>query len=475
MILPFLGSSYASQSPNVAAQRTVNFYSEAVEVSESKSQLVLYPTPGFALECALPAWPVRGLYTLNGRTFAVGGTYLCELTLAGTSISVTLRGTMTSDDQPVTMSSNGDAGHQLFIASGNYAYVFDLNTNVLALVSPGGNTRMGAFVDGYFLSLDTNTSTLYVSALEDGTTWTTGSGQRNTAADRWQSMVISHREVWLFGSQKTDVWYNAGNTFPFEPLPGAFIQQGIAAPWSAAVLGNRVIWLGSNDQGEGVVWAAQGYQPVAISDKALAYAIQSYDVIEDAVAWVYQDQGHGFYVLNFPTAGHTWVYDDATGRWHERGWWNATKGDYDAYRASCHTFAFGKHLVGDFESANLYDMDIAHYTDAAGGVLRRMRQGPHLCNEQLWHFYKQVQLDLQAGIGDTTTTNPTVSLQWSDDGGHVWSNLHDVSAGVQGNYTARAIWRRLGRSRDRIFRVIVSDPVPWRLINFYAQMERGTN
>lgn len=475
MILPFLGASYRSQSLNVAAARTVNFYPEVVEGNESKARVVLYPTPGFEKVSQTPGWPVRGLYTVNGRTFVVGGDAFCELTESGGVISCASIGTVTDDGLPVTMCSNGDAGHQVFITSGDDAYIFDTTANTLSTVTPGGDARMGAFVDGYFVALDTTTATIYVSDLENGTAWTTGSGQRNTAADRWKSMVVAFGEIWLFGSQKSDVWYNAGDTFPFAPRPGAFMQQGIAAPWSAAVLGNRVIWLGQNDQGEGVVWAAQGYTPVQISDKALAWALQQYSTLEDAVAWTYQDQGHSFYVLNFPTAGATWVYDDATNAWHERGWWNPSKGDYDAYRASCHTFAFGKHLVGDSVNSSIYDLDIAHYTDAADGILRRMRQGPHLCDEQSWHVYRSVQLDLETGIGNTVTANPTVLLQWSDDGGHTWSHEHEAEAGAQGYYRARAIWRRLGRSRDRIFRVIVSDPVPWRLINFYGSIEKGTS
>lgn len=472
-VVPFLGASYRSQSPNAAVQRTMNWYPEAVEASETKSRVVLYPTPGFKEERRLLDYPLRGMFTLNGRTFVVGGGTLYELTSTLGVISATKRGSVASDTGMATLSSNGDDGHQLFVTSGGSAYILDLNTNVFGSVSPGGTATAGGFVDGYFIALDAATATIYVSDFENGTSWPGYAAKRNTASDRWQSMVISHREIWLFGSQRTDVWYNSGDLFPFAPISGAFIQQGIAARWSAAVLGNRVVWLGQNDQGDGVVFMAQGYQPVEISDKAIAYALQRYSTIADAVGWVYQDQGHSFYVLNFPTAQATWVFDASTGAWHERGWWDANRGDYDAYRINCHTYAFGKHLVGDSLTGAIYDMDIGYYTDATGSPLRRLRQGPHLCDEQVWHVYRLVQLDLETGVGDATTTAPQIMLQWSDDGGHTWSQEHWVSAGSQGVFRWRAIWRRLGRSRDRVFRVVVSDPVPWRLINFYGDVQRG--
>ena len=66
-------------------------------------------------------------------------------------------------------------------------------------------------------------------------------------------------------------------------------------------------------------------------------------------------------------------------------------------------------------------------------------------------------------------------LQYSDDGGHTWSEEMWVSAGVEGAYAWRAIWRRLGRTRDRVWRVDMSDPVPWRILGAFVTVGKGTN
>lgn len=472
MILPFFGGSSPSQSPNASAQRTVNWYPEVIE-GEPKTRVALYPTPGVTTFCTLPATPVRALFSQNSRTFAVAGAIFFELHSDGT---YTARGAVTSSSLPATISSNGEAGGQLLITSGEDAYTFTLSTNVLAEESDAGDCTMAGFLDGYFVALDTSTATIKVSNLEDGATWdSTDVGQRNTAADKWLAMLVSHREVWLFGSQRSDVWYNSGALFPLEPVPGAFIEQGIAAPWSAAAIANTVMWLGANENGQGVVWRASGYQPVRVSHSAMEHEISRYSLISDAVAWTYQDQGHGFYVLQFPTAKATWVYDTNTGLWHERGWWDTAAGEYQAYRPMFHAFAWGKHLVGDRASGVIYEMSINSATDAGGVAIRRLRQGQHLCAEKRWQFYKSVTLEMETGVGDNTTTSPQVMLQWSDDGGHTWSREQWRSAGGIGEYTTSVSWNRLGRSRDRIFRVVVSDPVPWRLINFYADVDGGTH
>ena len=59
---------------------------------------------------------------------------------------------------------------------------------------------------------------------------------------------------------------------------------------------------------------------------------------------------------------------------------------------------------------------------------------------------------------------PHVSLSHSDDGGHTFSPERSISMGKLGNYLRRAIWRRLGQSRDRVWRVTCSEPVKFSLI-----------
>lgn len=47
----------------------------------------------------------------------------------------------------------------------------------------------------------------------------------------------------------------------------------------------------------------------------------------------------------------------------------------------------------------------------------------------------------------------SVYLSWSDDGGNTWTSDKEVSLGTYGDYTKRAVWRRLGLARQRIFRL----------------------
>jgi hypothetical protein len=399
----------------------------------------------------------------RGQLFAVAGVGFYEVSSSGL---VTLRGTVATSTAPGTISTNGDQGGQVFVTSGRSGYLYDLDTRVFSTVLPS-MADSGAFLDGYFLALDAATSTLYISGLNDGSTWDPlDKAQRSTASDPWGGMLVSDRQVHLFGANTTESWYNDGNPdFPFTPVQGSLIRDGIAAPSSSvALVDNTRIWLTANSEGSGVVKRAAGYVPQRISTHAIEHALQSYAVTSDAEAWTYQEDGHAFYVLNFPTAKATWVYDATTPNWHERGWWNTALMRFDCSRARCHVYAFNKHLVADRLTGGIYHQDLRYGQDFGETQLRRLRQGPHLTANHKMLFYPEVRLIMESGVGTAAVPDPQVMLQWSDDGGHTWSPERWVSAGRKGEYGRVPTWRRCGASRDRVYRVIVSDAVPYRLL-----------
>ena len=479
----FIGPAYTSQSVNLDAERCVNLYVEPSESQGAKNIAALYPTPGIDALGTLPLYPCRGLYEVNGRSFAVYGNAFYEILTITPTLTYTVRGFMATDSQPATMCSNGDAGKQVFITSGGQGYIYDLVTNAFTNVTistlPGAHIVQGGFLDGYFLALDQKNSALFVSDLLEGLIWDpTQFTQRNTAQDNWIGFTVVHREVWLCGSQTSEVWYDAGAfPFPLQPIPGAFLEQGTAAAFSVCNVNSTAMWLGRSKDGHTVVWRASGYTPQRVSTYAIEYQLSQYTTVSDAVAWTYQDQGHYFFVLTFPTANHTWVYDTSTGFWHERGYWNGATDDYQAQPNAFHMLIGDTHVTGDRFSGVLYAQSITSSNDANGTLLRRLRTATHLSNEQQWMFYTQAQLDMESGLGTQTGTgqDPQVMLRTSNDGGHVFSTERWAAAGAIGAFKTRVMWRRIGRSRDRVFQVAYSEPTPWRLINFYLQVEPGTS
>jgi hypothetical protein len=407
----------------------------------------------------------------------------------------TLLGTISGTGQV----SIADNGTQLFIACNPRSFIYNQVTNGFAEITDPdfeGAVTVG-YLDGYFVFNEPNSQKVWVSQLLDGTQIDPLSfASAEGSPDGLVAINVNHREAWLFGTDSVEVWYNAGlPDFPLVRIQGAFNELGCAAAFSVAKLDNSVFWLGQDARGEGVVYRSEGYNGRRISTHAVEWQIQQYANMSDVVGYTYQQDGHGFYVLNFPSANQTWVYDVATQGWHERA--GLFNGEFTRNRGNCQCNFRGTIIVGDFENGNIYSLDLTTYADNGEPQkwLRSWRALPTGTNNlkrtaqhslQLdcetgvglngvdqsieWFFYTSSEDQLVTSSGDLLLfsppyvqgTNPQVMLRWSDDGGHTWSNEHWASIGKIGEHGFRALWRRLGMTqklRDRVYEVSGTDPV----------------
>jgi len=94
----------------------------------------------------------------------------------------------------------------------------------------------------------------------------------------------------------------------------------------------------------------------------------------------------------------------------------------------------------------------------------------HIAPTQLYDLWYINSLNVE-----TLGVQPKAMLRWSNDGGSTWSNEHWVSIGEIGKYKNRAIWRRLGWARDRIFEVVVTDPIKAVIISANLKGSLGDN
>jgi hypothetical protein len=495
MKTPILGSAYVARSVNAADNRMINLFPEII-LEGGKEPAFLSRAPGLKFLQTVGTGPIRGLWAhqTNGLDFYVasGNEFYKLNSVTGTPI---LLGTISGTGQV----SIADNGTQLFIACNPRSYIYNEVTNGFAEITDPdftGAVTVG-YLDGYFVYNEPDSQKIWVTELLDGTQVDPLSfASAEGSPDGLVAININHREAWLFGTDSVEVWYNAGlPDFPLTRIQGAFNELGCAAAFSVAKLDNSVFWLGQDARGEGIVYRSQGYQGQRISTHAVEWQIQQYANMSDAVGYTYQQDGHGFYVLNFPSANQTWVYDVATQGWHERA--GLLNGDFTRNRSNCQCNFGGTIIVGDFENGNIYSLDLTTYADNGSPQkwLRSWRALPTGQNNLKRTAQHSLQLDCETGVGlngidqsvewffytssenQLVTTsgdllmfsppfvqgaNPQVMLRWSDDGGHTWSNEHWVSIGKIGQFGFRAIWRRLGMTqklRDRVYEVSGTDPV----------------
>jgi hypothetical protein len=394
---PILGGSYVARSINAADNRMVNLFAEAIpEGSGGKEAGFLLRCPGLRLLATVGDGPIRGLWVTNGIAYVVSGSEFYSLT---TNYTATLIGSV-SGTGPVSMADNGT---QLFIACNPVSYIYNTSTAVFGQITDADFPGAGSvgYLDGYFVFNEPDSQKFWVTSLLDGTSidpldFASAEGY----PDNVIALIVDHREIFLFGNTSVEVWYDAGTPdFPLARIQGAFMEVGCAAAYSVAKLDNSVFWVGSDARGRGIVYRANGYTPARISTNAVEYAIQSYGNLSDAIAYTYQQDGHPFYVLIFPSAGATWVYDVSTQLWHERAGFE--NGDFTRHRSNCQMAFNSEVVVGDYEDGRLYafDLDVYADDDQIQKWLRSWRALATGQNNLKRTAHHSLQLDAETGIG----------------------------------------------------------------------------
>lgn len=468
----FIGGSYPAASHVQDSERTVNLYVERMQVEGGKNTSALYPTPGFrAWSSGVTDVGSRGIAVANGRFFAVIGAGLWEFSSTGVG---TRRGTVAQDGNPAQLVFNGVVGGQLGIVSGGAVYSFELATNVLTPTSlTAGYTHL-AYADGFGLAFNPTTGMVQLSALNDLSTFS-GSDffQRSKFPDPWQAMFVDPNGlIWLIGSETFEVWYNANpaSTQPWAPLSGLFGRYGIAAAFAHGVGGAGNFWLSRSPEGGTTFVTSRGSEPAGVSTYAVNTAIANYrrtSRITDAEVLIYQDQGHTFPVVAFPSAMSTWAYDVEGQNWAERGQWSTATGSYGLWAPRVHADCFGKHLVGDRTTGTIWEMDTAIHTDVDGKGIRRLRRTQGLTNEHKRMPINRVELLMDVGVGTVSGqgSDPQALLRVSHDAGQTFGNERRASVGRIGKYRKRVYWDRLGCPEDAVLEVVWTDPAPTRVID----------
>lgn len=481
MRIPFNGPAYRlpAQLPQ-SCQRAVNLF---LQVSEkpSKTPNMMVPTPGLLKRATLGVGPVRGQQVAGAYNYVVSGR---EVYRVSKTFGATLIGTIGTVSGAVSMASNGP---QILIIDGTRGYILTVATGVLALITdpdfPLGVTSC-TYLDGYFVVCGNGTGQFWICDLFDGSSWVgTEFASAEGGPDNIVACIADHRELWLFGENTTEIFVNTGAAaFPFERTGNAFIEHGCASPGSVAKLENTVLWLGTDDRGEGTIWRASGYTPVRISTDAIEDAIAGYGNISDAIAYTYQDRGQRFYVISFPAGNATWCYDDLAKEWHERAWRNPLDGSLNRHRGQVQAFFARKQVIGDWEDGRLYTFETDLATDDGDTILRLRSTQAAADTENLNVVtYGRMQVDLVGGIGTPTGqgANPLMMMRYSDTGGRTWSNTRHGTMGKIGEYWARCKWERCypkgaTDGRTRVWEVSWSDPVITALLGAVAQAEMGT-
>ena len=465
MPLPLIGGSYSARSIIANAQRCVNLFPE-VNQKDSITPTTHYQRPGLTLLAPGPGSVGRGIWRAStGAGYCVIGQGVFFIT-PGFALQQ-IGKLQVPGTGMCSFVDNGNTG--VLVDGSGIGYQIVLASNIFSQIVDPTGTFVGANKVDYadtFMIFNMPGTNEWGCSLSNVVQFNAGYIAAKTGwPDPIVSLAVVRREIYILGQLKSEIWFDAGGSlFPFQELPGSNIEHGCAAVASVANEDLNLYWLAQDLQGQGIVLMATGYTVARISNFALEFAIRGYALISDATAYCYQQDGHTFYVLTFPSANVTWVYDKTTQTWHQRAWTDGN-GNLNRERSCCHAFINGKNCTLDWQNGNLYALDLSNYTDN-GNQISFIRTFPHigmglgsqgqpiLANGKRLKF-ETLTADIECGmVGlDVNGNPPTAWLRWSDDRGRTFGNPIEQTLGQQGQYLTQPVWHNLGIARDRVFEI----------------------
>lgn len=457
MRIPLGTRYYKDRSLPSSTVNLVNLFVET-KAQDTKSLAIIRKSPGLPTYRNIGDGGIRGMYEMGGLAYVVSGTTLSDI--QGNSL-----GTIPGTGRVGMASNDRQTGAQLVIVNGTTtAYVY--TTAGLTTTTLTGPAHTVVYQDGYFIYDYSGTGNWFISPVQDGTTYDAlETGATNARPDNVLSIVSNHQQIWVFGTKTIEIFYNSGTLdFPFTRINEATNDEiGLGARWSLAEMDNTIYWVGSDRE----VYRAEGYNAKQISDPTVSELLRNAN-LETITAFSYSKDGHKFYQLNMDDVSV--VFDARENAWHQRGFFK--NGVYERARGDTYIWWNGKHLVGDHENGNIYEMDNNVHTDAMGAYLRWEMVLPPVHNDGERLAIRRLELDIEHGVGLTSGqgSDPQVMFSISEDA-RIWGPERQIPFGRIGKYKYKSLIHRLGSTDNQfIYRYSGSDAVSTTIMNCYVQI-----
>jgi hypothetical protein len=398
----------------------------------------------------------RGLTEINGTLYAAFNNVLYKCTSTGGALSAVGAGLLAGTKSVYFARNNKSPTPDQVAVTENGAFTFTSTSISGSPMSIPAQPNSVCSLDGY-LVFTVADGRAYASALNDTPVNSLSFGRADAKPDGLVRGIAFSGRMLFFGNQSLEIWQDVGATpFPFQRASS--IAYGLLAPDAVAGwedgFGGGLLWV-AND---GTVRKLDGYAGTRVSPPDLERLIQRDASQSTLLASVHMVDGHPMWTITGST--YTWEYDVDLQRWHERASYLTNR-----WRGLQTWNAFGKWLVGDRNTGNIYSIDPTNFMEGTDPLRQRMETGPV---EQFPQRVRvaQANFKIDTGIGivtgsDPIQTDPTIAISWSDDGGMTWSNPLLRKMGRQAQYKKNIQVTRTGMSTrfGRRWRLDVADPV----------------
>jgi hypothetical protein len=479
MKIPLNSGAYQNRSLIANAQRSVNVFCENnPEDADPESPFTHYTRPGNR-PLGAPAVPGRGrgvFRVSNGDLYGVVGPNVYYI---DPNWNFNLLGQIQNQFTPVSMDDNGQSnGNEIVLVDNSpLGYQINMTSRQMTQIVDTTGLFTGAtrvqFFDTFFAFNQIGTNNWYVSLSEQVAFNALDQASKGTFGDPIQSLIACQRTLWLIGAMTTEPWFDAGDPiFPFEEVFGQIVPHGTIAPYSVCTIDVNAFYLSQDKDGRAIFLMLEGYGAKRVSTYALEDEWLTYPIRSDAICYTYQQGGHSFVVIHFPSANKSWGFDRATSQWHQRAYTDQN-GKLNRERVAFHAFAYDTNVGMDWQTGQIYALDPNFMTDN-GQPISCIRSFPHVVNEMHQITIPCFTADMATGVlpGSSEVPQigspfspgfspgfgpeigklpPQVALRVSKDGGETFGNYRTKQLASAGHYRSMLRWRGMGQGRDWVF------------------------
>jgi hypothetical protein len=453
--------------PQTEAARTINWYAEAIGTGKGK-KFTLRTTPGLNLVARMgAAGGGRGIHTMISTReyhFGVRGNSFQEWD-PGIGAYVE-RGQLGTIEGVVKFADNGK---QVCLSDGVRGYGYDVTTQVFKRLdvvdastpNPVNNPwpGVGPQTDAVFsalrvISIEGGTGFFWCSMQDDIFNWSATAGaEAESFPDPLVGLACLGQVFFPLGSNSNEAWTDQGfQDFPFRRVQ-AGSNIGVSSRDSICTFGGSAYFLGGSAEGKGIIYRSQGYNMVPISDQRTNSIIAQIADISDAVAFIYQEEGHVFYQISFISGDLTLVYDISTELWAQREYRNPVTGITSRRFEAFQAVYGGRNLVQDFRDGTVYALSRKFFTDAGDPVVRTKVFGTW--PDEQTDFVSVPSFGAFMDMGNTPEGSeaPQAILSFSDDRGKTYGQEHYRALPFIGEYGKRVAWHGQGSTYGRNYKL----------------------
>lgn len=463
-----VGGTYQSRSLPLSSQVTRNWYPEINP--DAKTVISMMPTPGAKpFSVGVSGELERGVHDFNGVLYKVSGTTLYEISSTGTQTSI---GTISGSFR---CSFINDAT-TMVIVSGGLVYSYNGTTLQEETDSDFESPQTVAYLNNQAIYDGTNNR----FAVSDAGLLTIinslNYGAAESAGDDLVRVYAFNQVLYLLGQKTIEPWYNTGEGEPpFARIEGGIITVGLGAMFSVSNNDNFMYFF-SDDRS---IYRVSGQSSFTkVINPAIGYTFQQYETVSDAIGNCFTFNGQNFYMLTFPSQNKTWVYSESSDSFFEL----STGVDGSRHLSNSYVYIYGKHLISDYNSGDIYEWDFDTFTDN-GETIKRVRQtrtldggllSPQAVGKTI--FMGELEVIMNTGNTDLLSgqgSNPEIMLRYSDDGGRTWSGYINGLVGEKSQHNIKVKFSPLGSFRQRIIELSATDPLAWEIYGARAEIELG--